>query len=106
MSAKMNEEQLKNLLRINSWRELSKDKLYDFIRLSPNLDKEVYIRIVEQIPNFVTLTSEIIKHIIAIGEQKNSWCKSNIQLSARFHKLSEATAISQRVSKSVRKVWR
>jgi hypothetical protein len=70
MSEKMNEEQLKNILGINNWRELSKDKLFDFIRLSPNIDKEVYIRIVEQIPNFVALTSEIIKNIIAIGEQK------------------------------------
>ena len=37
-----------------------------------NIDKEVYVRIVEQIPNFVTLTSEIIKNIIAIGEQKKA----------------------------------
>ena len=72
MSANMNEEQIKNVLGINNWRELSKDKLFDFIRLSPNIDKEVYVRIVEQIPNFVTLTSEIIKNIIAIGEQKKA----------------------------------
>ena len=41
MSIKMNEERLKKHLGINNWRELSKDKLYDFIRLSPNIDKEV-----------------------------------------------------------------
>ena len=70
MSEKMNEEQLKNVLGINNWRELSKDKLFDFIRLSPNIDKEVYVRIVEQIPNFVALTSEIIKNVISMGEQK------------------------------------
>lgn len=70
MSTKMNEEQLKNLLKISNWRELSKDKLSDFIRLSPNIDKEVYIKIVEQIPNFVAVSSEIIKSIISIGEQK------------------------------------
>lgn len=72
MSEKMNEDQFKKLLKINDWRELSKDKLYDFVRLSPNIDKEVYSKIVEQIPNFVELTNEIIKNVITIGEQKKA----------------------------------
>ena len=69
MSTKIDEKQIKEQLGINTWRELSKDKLFDFLQLSPSIDKELHLKILEQVPNFVTLTKEVIKDITVIVEQ-------------------------------------
>lgn len=69
MSTKIDEEQLKEQLGINTWRELSKDKLFDFLQLSPSIDKELHLKILEQVPNFVTLTKEVLENITVVVEQ-------------------------------------
>ena len=46
------EEQVKNALKIKSFRNLSKDKVMEFISLIPNMDKDVAISIINQFPNF------------------------------------------------------
>lgn len=46
------EEQVKKALKIESFRNLSKDKVMEFISLIPNMDKDVAISIINQFPNF------------------------------------------------------
>jgi hypothetical protein len=69
VSTKTDEEQIKEQLGITTWRELSKDKFFDFLQLSPRIDKELHLKILEQVPNFVTLTKEVLANITAIVEQ-------------------------------------
>ena len=45
-------EEVKNALKIDSFRNLSKDKIMEFVSLIPNMDKEVAINIIEQYPAF------------------------------------------------------
>lgn len=53
-------EGVKNALNIDSFRNLSKDKIMEFVSLIPNMDKEVAIKIIEQYPTFVKLSESII----------------------------------------------
>ncbi len=64
------EVQLKEKLGINNWRELSKDKLVQYMKLAPNIDKELHIKILEQVPNFIQSTHDITSNIIKIAENK------------------------------------
>lgn len=43
-------EQVKQALGIESFRNLSKDKIIEFVSLIPNMDKEVSISIINQFP--------------------------------------------------------
>jgi hypothetical protein len=52
------EEQVKKALKIDSWRNLSKDKLLDFVAEMPKLDKDVAMRIIAQFPEFKSLVSD------------------------------------------------
>jgi len=64
------EVQLKEKLGINNWRELSKEKLLQYMKLAPNIDKELHIKILEQVPNFIQLTNDITTNVINIAEKK------------------------------------
>lgn len=64
-----NEEQIKKGLKIKTWRELSKDKFIQYLKLAPNIDKEVHLKILEQVPNFVSLTTEISKGALSVAEK-------------------------------------
>lgn len=46
------EEQVKKALNIESFRNLSKDKIMEFVSLLPNMDKEVAMAIVNQFPAY------------------------------------------------------
>lgn len=46
------EDAVKKALAIDSWRNLSKDKLLHFVAMMPDMDKEVAVRIIEQFPQF------------------------------------------------------
>ncbi len=50
-----NESQIKKALDIDSWRNLSKEKLLSFIAEMPKMDKEVALKVIEQFPNFKEL---------------------------------------------------
>ncbi|MFE1507014.1 hypothetical protein [Streptomyces sp. NPDC058726] len=47
-----NEDQIKQALGIESWRNLSKDKMVKFVAMMPDMDTEVALKIVEQFPEF------------------------------------------------------
>ena len=45
------EQDIKNALKINKWSELSRDKVLKLVQMTPDIDKEVYIKIIEQVPH-------------------------------------------------------
>ncbi|MFI1068540.1 hypothetical protein [Streptomyces puniciscabiei] len=46
------EDQIKRALGIDTWRNLSKDKMIRFVAMMPDMDTEVALKIVEQFPSF------------------------------------------------------
>ena len=60
MSNKLTENQVKNMIGINDWRNLSKDKLMKFVSILPNVDNEVAIKIIEQFPEFSKNSVEML----------------------------------------------
>ena len=46
------EGDLKRALQIDSWRNLSKDKMVQFTSMLPDMDKELAFKVVEQFPEF------------------------------------------------------
>jgi O-phosphoseryl-tRNA(Cys) synthetase len=47
-----NEDELKKALEIDTWKNLSRDKLIKFVAMMPDMDKELALKVVEQFPEF------------------------------------------------------
>lgn len=60
------EEQVKNALRINNFREISKDKIMDFVALIPNMDRELAIAIINQFPTYVDFANNMVVQLNAM----------------------------------------
>lgn len=56
----MTEGEIKKKLKINDWRNLSKEKVMQLIQISPNIDKEVFLKILDQVPHLIDETKVII----------------------------------------------
>lgn len=56
-------EEVKNALKIDNFRNLSKDKIIEFVSLIPNMDKEVAIKIIEQYPAFAKLSESMVDQL-------------------------------------------
>lgn len=56
------EDSVKKALKINSFRELSKDKVMQFASMIPYMDKEVAIAVINQFPTY----AEFVKVIISV----------------------------------------
>lgn len=69
------EDDVKRALNIDSWRNLSKDKLLTFVAEMPHMDKEVALKAIEQFPNFKSLVGETLHSFGQRYEsaQKFSW---------------------------------
>lgn len=65
----LSEEQVKQALNIESFRELSKDKIMEFVSLIPNMDKNVAMSIISQFPAYADSAKTMI-------EQMNVMCGS------------------------------
>ncbi len=69
----VSEEQVKKALQIDSFRNLSKDKIMEFASLIPHyMDKDVAIAIINQFPAYVESSRNII-------EQYNAMCDKVLQ---------------------------
>ena len=66
-----NEQQVLDALHINSFRNISKQKIMDFISLVPSMDSEKAIAIINQFPNYV----DFAKHMV---DQLTVTCNQNI----------------------------
>ncbi len=64
MSANLvSEQQVKNVLGIDSWRNLPKEKMMEFVSLIPNMDKEVAMTIVNQFPAYAEMAKSMITEL-------------------------------------------
>lgn len=57
-----NEGQIKKALGIDSWENLPKEKISQFAEMMPQMDKEVVLKIIEQLPAFTQYAAEIVKY--------------------------------------------
>lgn len=62
----VSEEQVKEALQINSFCEISKDKIMEFVSLIPNMDKEVAIAIINQFPTYTDSANNMVAQLNVI----------------------------------------
>ncbi len=74
-------DEVKNALKIDSFRNLSKDKIMEFVSLIPNMDKEVAIKIIEQYPAFAKLSESMVA-------QLNKMCDTALEKNEESQKLT------------------
>ena len=77
------EAEIKKALRIDSWRNLSKDKMIRFAAMMPNMDTEVALKIVEQFPVFKDFARDVVD---AMKEAHESTLSANKQSQDHFHR--------------------
>lgn len=68
----VSEDQVKKALQIDSFRNLSKDKIMEFASLIPYMDKDVALAIINQFPAYVESSRNMI-------EQYNAMCDKALQ---------------------------
>lgn len=59
-------DEVKKALNIDSWRELSANKVTEFISLIPNMDREVAMKAIEQFPAYANLASNMISQLSSL----------------------------------------
>lgn len=57
------ENEVKKALAIDSFRNISKDKIMEFVSAIPNMDKEVAIKIIEQFPSYAESANNMIAQL-------------------------------------------
>ena len=75
------ENEVKNALAIDSFRNISKDKIMEFVSAIPNMDKDVAIKIIEQFPTYTESANNIIS-------QLNNMCNNAMKESSESQKES------------------
>lgn len=55
-----NEAEIKRALGIDTWRELSRDKMLTFAALMPDMDTEVALKVIEQFPSFRDFAGDVV----------------------------------------------
>lgn len=78
--AKLNEDEVKKALNINSFREINKEKVFELIEMSGALNKETYLKIIEQVPNFVTIAKEYTQVAIRVVEESKELSKQTKEI--------------------------
>lgn len=58
-----NELQIKKALGIESWRNLSRDKVIRFAAMMPDMDKEVMLGIIQQFPEFTKYGNDLLESL-------------------------------------------
>ena len=58
-----NEIQIKKALGIESWRNLSRDKVVRFAAMMPDMDKEVMLEIIKTFPEFTNYGNDLLKSL-------------------------------------------
>lgn len=74
-------DEVKNALKIDSFRNLSKDKIMEFVSLIPNMNKEVAIKIIEQYPALAKLSESMVT-------QLNKMCDTALEKNEESQRLT------------------
>jgi hypothetical protein len=83
-----NEGQLKKALEIDTWRNLSRDKMIKFVAMMPDMDKELALKVVEQFPDFARFVSGALDFI---GQKYESALNHNKQSQEGFYQSARET---------------
>ena len=59
----ISEEEVKEALQVNNFREISKEKIMEFVSLIPQMDKDVAIAIINQFPTYVESANNMIAQL-------------------------------------------
>lgn len=78
-----NENQLKQKLGIDSWRNLSRDKFLEFASDLPNMSKDVALKVVGQFPDFRSL---VLDSLTEVQEQATNAIEVNWKSQKKVHK--------------------
>jgi hypothetical protein len=78
-----NEEQLKQRMGIDSWRNLSKEKFLTFVSDLPNMSEEVALKVVAQFPDFKSL---VMGSFEQVHEQAANAVGANWKSQKKVHK--------------------
>ena len=62
----LTEDQVKKALQIESFRNLSKEKVMKFVSLIPSMDKEVALSIINQFPEYAGMARSMVEEMGAI----------------------------------------
>ena len=91
-------DEIKRTLNIDGFREISIDKIVEFVSLLPSMDKEVAIEIIKQFPSFVDFASTLIKKLELIVEEgiKSNEYSNNKSLEAYRKILDELSILLQK----------
>lgn len=76
------EAEIKQALGIDSWRNLSKDKMIKFAAMMPDMGTEVALKIIEQFPSFKDFATDVVN---AIEKSFDSTLSANKQSQEHFH---------------------
>ena len=57
------ENEVKKALAIDSFRNISKDKIMEFVSAIPNMDKEVAVKIIEQFPSYAESANNMLTQL-------------------------------------------
>ncbi|MBM0260622.1 hypothetical protein JNW89_32195 [Micromonospora sp. 4G55] len=77
------EEDAKKVLGIDTWRNLSKDKVFQLVAMMPEMDKEVQLKIIEQLPEITKLS---VKAMTAVRKVHDSTLSSNEKSQENVHR--------------------
>lgn len=86
----LSEVEVKKQLGIESWRNLSKDKMLRFAAMMPDMDTEVTLKIIEQFPAFKEFALDTVKEMEKAHESTlKSNDKSQDQVYKAFQEIRE-----------------
>lgn len=60
------EDAVKKALDIESFKNISKDKIMEFVSAIPNMDKDIAIKIIEQFPEYTELANKMLSQLSAM----------------------------------------
>ncbi|MFJ9482145.1 hypothetical protein ACIRRI_45435 [Streptomyces mirabilis] len=77
------EDEIKHALGIDTWRNLSKDKMIRFVAMMPDMGTEVALKIVEQFPAFKDFALNVVD---AMKKSHESTLSANKQSQEHVHR--------------------
>ena len=81
------EAEVERVLGIDSWRNLSKDKVFQFAAMMPEMDTDVALKIIEQLPEYRKLLTDGLQ---LLKEEHETTLKYNSQSQDNVHRAYRA----------------
>ena len=89
-----NEEQVKKALKISSFRELSKDKVIEFVSMIPDMDKDVALAIIGQFGNFKEMSISMVQSFKEMSNKAmDSNDKSQMKVAEAYNKIIDQLGV-------------